>query len=239
MKIDLFIPCFIDQFNPETGFNIVKVLEKAGCQVTYNIEQTCCGLPAFNAGRWPDARKVGEKLLNEITLNKNFVCASTACTAMIRSSYDLLFQNSSFHNKYRQLQKNTFELCEFLIDVLKKPELGAHFEGKAVFLDTCSGLNACNIKTQPRYLLSYVKGLEIIEIAQQEECCGFGGNFSLANPEISVHLGNKKLDAILKTEAKIVISNDYSCLIHLKAIAEKKELNLSFMHIADVLASGL
>src|SRR3954466_866014 len=100
MKVDLFIPCFVDQFRPDTAFNMIKVLEKAGCKVTYNIEQTCCGLPAFNAGHWEDAREVGEKVLNEVALDKTLVCGAAACTAMVRNSYDLLFQNSSYHNKY-------------------------------------------------------------------------------------------------------------------------------------------
>jgi len=239
MKIDLFIPCFIDQFNPQTGFNMVKVLEKAGCQVNYNIEQTCCGLPAFNAGQWNDARQVSEKLLNEITPDRTFVCASTACTGMIRNSYDLLFQNSSYHNKFRQLQKRTFELSEFLVDVLKKDNIGSKFFAKAAFMDTCTGLNGCHIKAQPRVLLKNVEGLELIEIKDQDECCGFGGNFSVTNPDLSVHMGNKKIDAIIESGAQIVISTDYSCLLHLNSILHKKGSSLKVMHIADVLAQGL
>lgn len=239
MKIDLFIPCFIDQFNPQTGFNMVKVLEKAGCKVNYNIEQTCCGLPAFNAGQWNEARKVSEKLLNEITPNSNFVCAGSACTAMIRNSYDLLFQNSSYHNKFRQLQKRTFELSEFLVDVLKLEILGSKFNGKVVFMDTCTGLNGCSIKAQPRKLLAQIEGLELISLPNQDECCGFGGTFSVTNSDIAIHLGNKKLDAIKDTDVETVVSTDYSCLIHLKSIAEKRGLDFKFLHLADILAMGL
>ncbi len=239
MKIDLFIPCFIDQFNPQTGFNMVKVLEKAGCQVNYNIEQTCCGLPAFNAGQWNEARQVSEKLLNEITPDRNFVCAGSACTGMIRNSYDLLFQNSSYHNKFRQLQKRTFELSEFLIDVLKIENLGSKFSGKVVFMDTCTGLNGCGIKAQPRKLLEQIEGLELVELPNQDECCGFGGTFSVTNSDIAIHLGNKKLNVIKETGVQTVVSTDYSCLIHLKSIAEKQGVNLKFMHLADILAIGL
>ncbi|MEI7977822.1 MAG: (Fe-S)-binding protein [Bacteroidota bacterium] len=239
MKIDLFIPCFIDQFNPQTGFNMVKVLEKAGCKVNYNVEQTCCGLPAFNAGQWNEARQVGEKLLSEVTSDRNFVCASSACTAMIRNSYDLLFQNSSYHNKFRQLQKRTFELSEFLVDTMKVESVGSTFIGQVVFMDTCTALNGCGIKEQPRKLLKQIEGLEIVEIGGQNECCGFGGSFAVANPELSVQMGNKKLEAIKETRVQNIISTDYSCLIHLKSIADKKGMNLNFLHIADVLASGI
>ncbi len=239
MKIDLFIPCFIDQFNPQTGFNMVKVLEKAGCKVNYNVEQTCCGLPAFNAGQWNEARQVGEKLLSEVTPDRNFVCASSACTAMIRNSYDLLFQNSSYHNKFRQLQKRTFELSEFLVDTMKVESIGSTYSGQAVFMDTCTALNGCGIKQQPRKLLKQIEGLEIIEIEGQNECCGFGGSFAVTNSELSVQMGNKKLESIKETGVQNIISTDYSCLIHLKSIADKKGMNFNFLHIADVLASGI
>jgi len=140
MKVDLFIPCFVDQFTPNTGFSMVKILEKVGCKVHYNLEQTCCGLPAFNAGHWEDAREVGEKLLNEVGNDKTLVCGAAACTGMIRNSYDLLFQNSSYHNKYRQLQKKNFELCEFLIDVMKIESFESKLVAKAVYMDSCQSL---------------------------------------------------------------------------------------------------
>lgn len=239
MKIDLFIPCFIDQFRPQTGFNMVKVLEKAGCIVHYNIEQTCCGLPAFNAGHWDEAREIGEKLLKEITPDRNLVCAGTSCVGMFRNSYDLLFQNSSYHNRFRQLQKKAFELSEFLVDVLKKDNLGSRMFGKAAFMDTCTGLRECKIKTQPRQLLQNVEGLELLELENQEECCGFGGQFSVSNPEISVFMGNKKIEAAMAAGAQILVSSDYSCLMHLQGIIEKSNMSLKVMHLADVLAEGL
>lgn len=238
MKIDLFIPCYIDQFRPQTGFNMVKVLEKAGCQVNYHLEQTCCGMAAFNAGNWDDAREVGEKLLREVS-NNNLVCPGATCVGMIRNSYDLLFQNSSFHNKYRQLQKRTFELSEFLVDVLKVTELGSILYGKATFHDACSALSECGIKSQPRTLLKQVQGLELIEMEKPEACCGFGGSFSVRNEPTSIALGEQKVEQSLATGAEYIISTDYSCLMHLESYIQKKGINIKVMHIADVLAQGL
>lgn len=238
MKIDLFIPCYIDQFRPQTGFNMVKVLEKAGCQVQYNVEQTCCGLAAFNAGNWDDAREVGEKLLREVS-NNHLVCPGTACVGMIRNSYDLLFQNSSFHNKYRQLQKKTFDLSEFLVDVLKVTTLGSILTGKATYHDACSAIHECKMKSQPRTLLSQVQGLELIEMDNSETCCGFGGSFSMRNEPASIAMAEQKTEQALNTGAEYLISSDMTCLMHLDAYIQKRGINLKVMHMADVLAQGI
>jgi L-lactate dehydrogenase complex protein LldE len=238
MKVELFIPCFVDQFSPETGFNMVKVLEKYGCKVHYNPEQTCCGQPAFNAGHWEDAREVGEKLLNEISTDKILVCGASSCTSMIRNSYDLLFQNSSYHNKYRQLQKKNFELSEFLVDVLKIETLDAKLNAKVAYLDSCQALNHCKIKEQPRRLLQMVEGLELVEIACADECCGFGGTFSVNFEPISLQMAEQKVTNILNAGAEVIVSTDYACLMHLDAYIKKNNIPLRMMHLADVLASG-
>ena len=239
MKVDLFIPCFIDQMRPETAFNMIKVLEKAGCQVSYDVNQTCCGQPAFNAGFWDEAREVGEKLLNEVSNNKTLVCPSGSCVGMIRNSYDLLFQNSSYHNKYNQLKKKTFELSEFLVDVLKVTDLGSMLFGKATYHDSCSALRECRIKTQPRELLKHVQGLELIEMKDTETCCGFGGSFAVKFEPISVSMTEQKLENAMATGAEYIISTDYSCLLQMDSYIKKKNLPIKILHIADVLAQGL
>jgi L-lactate dehydrogenase complex protein LldE len=219
---------------------MVKVLEKAGCIVHYNPEQTCCGLPAFNAGHWEDSRQVAEKFLNEISTDKNLVCGAGACTAMIRNSYDLLFQNSSYHNKYRQLQKKSFELSEFLVDVLNIDTLGSKLEAKAVFMDSCQATEHCKIKAQPRKLLKQVEGLELVEMQKQGLCCGFGGTFSVNSEALSVSMANEVIEHALNTGAKYMISTDYSCLIQIESVLKKQgNTQLEVLHLADVLASGI
>lgn len=239
MKVDLFIPCFIDQLKPEIAFNMITVLEKAGCHVNYNVEQTCCGQAAFNAGYWNEAREVAEKFLREFDPNRNLICPAASCVGMMRNSYDLLFQNSSYHNKFKQVQKKAFELSEFLVDVLKVTDLGTVFFAKATYHDSCSALRECRIKTQPRALLKNVKGLELVEMADCETCCGFGGTFAVKNEAISVSMAEQKIENILATGAEYVISSDYSCLLQLDSVIKKKNLSLKTLHIADVLAQGL
>ncbi len=239
MKVDLFIPCFIDQLRPETAFNMIKVLEKAGCQVNYDVNQTCCGQAAFNAGFWNEAREVGQKLLNEVSNSKNLISPSASCVGMIRNSYDLLFQNSSYHNKYHQLKKKTFELSEFLVDVLKVTNLGSMLYGKATYHDSCSALRECRIKTQPRELLKHVQGLELVEMKDTETCCGFGGSFAVKFEPISVSMTEQKIENAMATGAEYIISTDYSCLLQMDSYIKKKNLPIKILHIADVLAQGL
>jgi L-lactate dehydrogenase complex protein LldE len=239
MKVDLFIPCFIDQLRPETAFNTIKVLEKAGCHVNYNVEQTCCGQAAFNAGFWDEAREVGVKFLSEVDINRYMVSPSASCVGMIRNSYDFLFQNSSHHNRFRQLQKKIFELSEFLIDVMKVEDLGSMLTAKATYHDSCSALRECNIKSQPRKLLDKVQGLQIIEMKDCETCCGFGGSFAVKNEAISVAMTEQKVENAMATGAEYIISTDFSCLMQMDSFIKQKNLPIKTLHIADVLAQGL
>ena len=239
MKVDLFIPCFIDQLRPETAFNTIKVLEKAGCHVNYNVEQTCCGQAAFNAGFWDEAREVGVKFLSESDINRDMVIPSASCVGMIRNSYDFLFQNSSHHNRFRQLQKKIFELSEFLIDVMKVEDLGSMLTAKATYHDSCSALRECNIKSQPRKLLDKVQGLQIIEMKDCETCCGFGGSFAVKNEAISVAMTEQKVENAMATGAEYIISTDFSCLMQMDSFIKQKNLPIKTLHIADVLAQGL
>ena len=240
IKVEISIPCFVDQFKPEIGLDMVKVLEKAGCTVIYQPEQTCCGLPAFHAGHWDDAREVAEKFMNEVSNDKTLVSGAAACTSMIRNSYDLLFQNSSYHNKFRNLQKRTFEFSEFLTDVLKMGYIGSQLNGKAVIIDACQANGQCGVSKQPRALLKLVEGLELLELPKQGLCCGFGGTFSVKSEILSVNMAKELIDQILSTEAQYVISTDYTCLIQLDSVLKKQGIQqLELLHIAEVLAKGI
>ncbi|MCU0422561.1 MAG: (Fe-S)-binding protein [Bacteroidia bacterium] len=238
MKIDLFIPCYIDQISPSTAFNTIKVLEKAGCQVNYNVEQTCCGQAAFNAGHWDEAREVGVKFLSESNANRYMVSPGGSCVSMIRNSYDALYQNSSHHNKFRQLQKNIFELSEFLVDVLKITELGSMLTAKVTYMDACQALQECKIKEQPRLLLEKVAGLQLVEL-KHDTCCGFGGSFSIKNEAISVAMGEQKITEAIQTGAEYIVSTDFGCLMHLDSIIKQKNYSIKTLHLADLLAMGL
>ena len=238
MIVDIFIPCFIDQIYPGTGFNMVKVLEKVGCAVNYNPEQTCCGQPAFNGGYWDEAKKVGEKFIQEFQNDRYIVSPSASCVGMIKNYYPELFHDSVLRGHYKQVQKNIFELSDFLVNVLKITDIGATFEGTATYHDSCSGLRECGIKKEPRILLEKVKGLKLIEMQDTETCCGFGGTFSVKFEPIAVGMAEQKAESALATKADYLISTDASCLMHMQGYIQKQGMKLKTMHLADVLASG-
>lgn len=238
MKVQLFVPCFVDQLYPQTAFNMIRILEKAGCSVSYNTNQTCCGQPAFNAGFWDDARDVCSKFINDFDLSVPIVTPSASCAGFVRNYYSKLFKDSSLHHEAGAISKNIFELTEFLVQKLNVTEMGASLEGKATYHDSCAGLRECGIKNEPRLLLSNVKGLEIEEMNDVETCCGFGGTFAVKFEAISIAMGEQKVEHALATGANYLISTDLSCLMHLQGYIDKKNYSLKTMHIADVLVSG-
>lgn len=238
MNVQIFIPCFVDQLFPDTAFNMVKVLEKAGCTVSYNAEQTCCGQPAFNAGFWDEAKSVCTKFLKDFRGADYIVAPSASCVGFVRNYYSKLFENSSLHHDVADVGKRIYEFSEFLVQVLQVEELGAVLNGKATYHDSCAGLRECKIKSEPRRLLSHVKGLELTEMNDVETCCGFGGTFAVKFEAISIGMGEQKVENALATEAQYLISTDLSCLMHLQGYIKQKGYSIQTLHLADVLANG-
>ncbi len=217
---------------------MVKVLEKTGCVVSYNTNQTCCGQPAFNAGFWDEARTVGAKFVDDFKEAEYIVGPSASCVGFVRNYYTKLFDNSSRHNEVKELTGRIYEFSEFLVNVLQVTDLGASLKGKATYHDSCAGLRECGIKKEPRKLLEKVKGLELVEMNDVETCCGFGGTFAVKYESISVAMGEQKVENALATGAEYLISTDLSCLMHLQGYIRKNGHALQTMHLADVLASG-
>jgi L-lactate dehydrogenase complex protein LldE len=216
---------------------MVKVLEKAGVEVEYNEEQTCCGQPAFNAGFRDEARDVCTKFLKDFGGHDYVVAPSASCVGFVRNYYSTMFDNSSLHNEVRDLGKRMFEFSSFLVNVLGVEDLGAALFGKATYHDSCAGLRECKIKEEPRKLLSRVKGLEMVEMDDVETCCGFGGSFAVKFESISVAMADQKVNNALQTGADYIISTDLSCLMHLDGYIRHKGYPIRTMHIADVLAN--
>lgn len=238
MNIQLFIPCFVDQLYPDTAFNMIRVLEKAGCTVQYNDEQTCCGQPAFNAGFREDAKEVCMKFLKDFTGTDYIVSPSASCTGFVKNYYPELFVDSSFNKEVKNISRRIFEFSDFLVNVLHRENFDASLLGKATYHDSCAALRECKIKTEPRKLLSQVKGLELIEMDDVETCCGFGGSFAVKFESISLAMADQKVNHALDTGAEYIISTDLSCLMHLDGYIRGKGIPLKTLHIADVLSSG-
>jgi L-lactate dehydrogenase complex protein LldE len=238
MTVQLFIPCFIDQLYPTVAFNTIKVLEKAGCTVKYNEQQTCCGQPAFNAGFWGESKDVCTKFVQDFDGADYIVSPSASCTGFVRNNYNQLFENNAFQSPAKKVTNQIFELSEFLVKILKVTDIGASFDAKVTYHDSCAGLRECKIKQEPRDLLSKVAGLELVEMDNTDTCCGFGGSFAVKYDTISVAMADQKIDNAIATHAEYIVSTDMSCLMHLDGRINFNGQAIKVIHLADVLANG-
>ena len=236
MNVQIFIPCFVDQLYPSVGFNMVKVLEKAGCTVSYNTDQTCCGQPAFNAGFWGEAKDVCKKFLKDFSGNEYIVAPSASCVGFVRNYYGKLFENSTQQTETKNIKRRIYELSDFLVNVLHYTDFNASLDAVATYHDSCAALRECNLKQEPRILLSNVNGLQLIEMNDVETCCGFGGTFAVKFETISIAMADQKVTNAAETNAEYIISTDMSCLMHIDGYIKNKGIDLKVLHIADVLA---
>lgn len=236
MKVQIFIPCFIDQLYPQVAFNMVKVLEKVGCEVIYNSNQTCCGQPAFNAGFWGEAKEVCNKFINDFKGEEYIVTPSASCAGFIKNYYAKIFEFETNKKDIDDLSKRVVELSDFLVNILKIEDLGVEFNAKITYHDSCAALRECKIKNEPRILLKNVKGLELIEMNDVETCCGFGGSFAVKFEPISVAMADQKINHATETQAEYIVSTDMSCLMHIDGCIKNKGNKLKVLHLADILA---
>ncbi len=238
MTVDLFIPCFIDQFHPEVALATVKVLKKAGVDVEYNPNQTCCGSFAYNAGFIEDAKALGDKFMSDFSNNRYVVAPTSSCVHFIRKHYPQLFYNTSNHLNFKRLVGNVYELTDFLVNVVQFDDFGAEFPYKVTYHDSCSAYRGLGLGKEARQLLSKVNGLELVEMKQTDMCCGSDLSFSLNHETVSLGMANHKVNNALNTGAEYIVSSDMSCLSHQKSYIDDRELPIKVIHIAEVLASG-
>jgi L-lactate dehydrogenase complex protein LldE len=240
MEVDIFIPCFVDQIYPNVGFNMIKVLQKVGCKVNYNPNQTCCGQPAYNAGYFNEATEVAEKFLNDFTTKSKYIVSpSASCVGMICNGYGNFFNTSLLSNQYVDVKSKIHEFSDFLVNILGVEKISdSKLYGTATYHDSCAALRECNIKMEPRILLNNVEGLQLVEMEETDQCCGFGGTFAVKFEAISVGMTELKLEKAMAVEPDFIISTDSSCLLQYQTVMNKKGIDIKTMHLADVLASG-
>jgi L-lactate dehydrogenase complex protein LldE len=228
-RVSLFVTCIVDQVFPKTGLAMAAILEQLGYQVDFPEAQTCCGQPAFNSGYRDDARKVARHFLKVFAGSEYIVAASGSCTSMVTHQFSELLPGAPIPKVY--------EFSTFLTEVARVENLGARFDGIVTYHDSCHALRDLKIKDGPRRLLRNVAGLELREMDAAEECCGFGGTFSVKFADISGGMARTKIDSILKTGAGTIVSVDSSCLMQLQGAISRAGLPLRTMHLAEVLAS--
>jgi len=237
MNVQIFIPCFVDQLYPSVAFNMVKVLEKAGCTISYNTNQTCCGQPAFNAGFWGEAKDVCKKFLKDFSGDDYIVAPSASCVGFVKNYYKKLFENSTQLPEVNNIHARIYELSDFLVNVLRYTDFNSSFNAVATYHDSCAALRECNVKQEPRILLNNVKNLRLVEMNDVETCCGFGGTFAVKFEPISIAMADQKISNAVETKAEYIISTDMSCLMHIDGYAKYKNTNIKVLHLADVLAN--
>jgi L-lactate dehydrogenase complex protein LldE len=202
MKVDLFIPCFVDQMMPRVGLAVATVLERLGHSCEFRAAQTCCGQPSFNAGYWDEAREVA-------------IGPSGSCVAMMRVFYPQLLEGTPHETAALDLAARTFEFGEFLVKKLGVTDVGARFPHRVTYHDGCHGLRELRVKDEPRLLLQAVRDLELVECDEPESCCGFGGLFSVKFPMISTAMAEVKGGSLARTGCDYIVSSDPSCQLQL------------------------
>jgi L-lactate dehydrogenase complex protein LldE len=237
-KVSLFVTCIIDQVFPQTGMAVIEVLERLGYAVDFPEAQTCCGQPAFNSGYREDARRVARHFLNVFRDAEYIVVPSGSCTSMVSHHFtDIFAQEPKMLEEAHRLEARVYEFSRFLLEVAKTEDVGARFEGVVTYHDSCHALRELKTKTGPRRLLNRVQGLTLKEMDIAEECCGFGGTFSVKFAEISGGMARTKIDSIVRTGAEAVVSIDSSCLMQIKGALSRAGLPVRALHLAEVLAS--
>jgi L-lactate dehydrogenase complex protein LldE len=240
MRLALYVTCLVDLMRPSVGFATLRLLESVGCEVVVPEGQTCCGQPVWSAGNRDLTADLAMKAIIELEAYEYVVIPSGSCTDQIRNVYPQLFaQDAEWGPRARRLAERTYELTQFLVDILKfdKPLVG--FDGSVTYHDSCKGLRGLGIKQQPRDLLLKVAGLSLKEMPDCEECCGFGGAFSLRFGEVSTQIVDRKCESIARVAADAVVGGDLGCLINIEGrLRRRGDVQTRVLHIAEVLVGG-
>lgn len=235
--VALFIPCYMDQFYPEIGEATARLLKRHGVPVVYPEGQTCCGQPAFNSGYWEEAARVVHQFCDAFAGHRWIVSPSGSCTAMCR----VFFEKVDPDPRIVETGRRVFELTEFLVEILGVTDTGATFPHKVTLHNGCHTRRELGVVEPPLTLLNNVRGLEFCEMPDVEECCGFGGTFSVKMAGTSLAMGQTKVNNIVQSGADVLVSPDISCLMHIGGIMQRDETakHIKIRHIAEVLNAGV
>jgi L-lactate dehydrogenase complex protein LldE len=235
--VQLFITCIMDTLYPETGEAVVQVLKRAGAQVRFPYEQTCCGQPAFNAGMRKQARQMAQFTIQIFEATSGWiVIPSGSCAAMIRHGYPELFRNDpTWYSRAKNIAERSVEFTEFLVDKLGVIDLGARFPAKIAYHSSCHLSRDLGVTEQPRLLLEAVEGAKLVELPESQDCCGFGGLFSIEHPALSTAMLDRKLGNFEKSGAELLVACDSGCLTHINGGLHRRGLQPCGLHIADIL----
>ena len=242
MKIGLFIPCFMNELYPESSMATLKLLEKLNLDVEYPIEQTCCGQPMANSGCSQDVEKLAHRFVNTFKKYDYVVAPSGSCVTMVKEHYEPFFQDNK---NYEKIKTSIYEITEFLHDIIKVESFDSTFNYKVGVHNSCHGHrvlklgSASELNITPfnklKNLLSKVKGIELVELNRDDECCGFGGTFCVTEEAISVAMGKDRIKDHMDSKVEVMTGADMSCLMHMEGIINRDKNPIKVMHISEIL----
>jgi len=240
MRVGFFVTCLVDLMRPSIGFAAIKLLESGGAEVYVPPTQTCCGQPAYNSGDRRNAIALARKVVEEFEGCDYLVAPSGSCSGMIRTHYhDLFADDPPMLSRAQALAGRTYELTDFLANVLKLARVPGEFKGTITYHDCCAGLREMGVKQQPRALLGKVPGLALTEMTEPETCCGFGGTFSIKFGEISTRMADNKCEHVSSSGADAVVLGDLGCMLNIEGrLRRRGDTSTKVLHVAEVLAGG-
>lgn len=235
MKVSLFITCLSDIFAANVGKDTVEILERVGCEVDFPDTQTCCGQPAYNSGYVEKTKETMKHMMNVFRDSEYVVGPSGSCVAMLREYEDIFRGDPEWEEEAKKLAGKSFELTQFLVDVLGIVDVGSTFKGKVTYHPSCHMTRLLGVKDAPKKLLEQIKGVELVDLPQGEDCCGFGGTFSVKNAVISGRMVQEKVDHVVETEAEYLVGGDMACLMNIGGRLSREGRNVKVVHIAEIL----
>jgi L-lactate dehydrogenase complex protein LldE len=244
VRVSLFITCYNDTLFPDTGKAVVRVLERLGHTVDFPRGQTCCGQMHYNTGYQAEAMPLLERFVEQFRNSEAVVVPSSSCVAMMRDHYPMMAaeiahekRNEALVREVEALLPKVFEFSEFLTKRLGLEDVGAYFPHRVTYHASCHGLRNLHLGDGPQKLLRAVRGIDLVEIAGLEQCCGFGGTFAVKNAEVSSAMLAEKTTAVLNTRAEACTACDNSCLMHIQGALHRQRTGVRTLHLAEILAS--
>lgn len=237
MKVTLFATCLVDMFQSNVGKATVELLEHLGCEIDFPQTQICCGQPSYNSGYVEETKPAMKKMIEAFKDAEYIVCPSGSCAYMFHEYQHVFKDDPVWELKAKELAAKTYELTQFIVDVLKIEDVGATFRGKVTYHTSCHMTRLLGVKEAPFKLLKNVSGLEYIELPGKENCCGFGGTFSVKMGQISEQMVDEKVLHIEETEAEYLVGADAGCIMNIGGRISRKGKPIKVLHIAEVLNS--
>jgi L-lactate dehydrogenase complex protein LldE len=237
MKVTLFATCLVDMFQSSVGKATVELLERLGCEIDFPESQVCCGQPSYNSGYVKDSKEAFKRMIDTFSKAEYVVSPSGSCAYMFHEYPQIFKGDPVWEPKAIKLAEKTFELTQFIVEVLKVEDVGARFEGTVTYHTSCHMTRLLGVKKPPMILLKNVKGLTFTELPGKEQCCGFGGTFSVKMAQISEQMVDEKVQHVEETGAEYLIGADAGCLMNIGGRIERKGMQIKVLHIAEVLNS--